>query len=108
MKKNANNDDTRFNELFENCKMDLLYYHDFENEIGLSCSVRVTGQEIVVSSSLGGEKIILRGKGIRGHYNLKYPQGDGNATLHRFTDGKFLEGQWSWGGARGLWIIWLG
>ncbi len=42
-----------------------------------------------------------------GHYLLACPSVEGEATLHRFREGKILEGSWVENGIRGLWRLTL-
>ena len=93
--------------IFKNSIMDYVCYDGTIAE-GLSCEVIINGDEIAVSFKHEQEFIIYKGKEKgQGHYQLDCPEQNGKANLHRFAEGKFLDGYWEENKIRGFWRIYL-
>ena len=94
-------------------EMTTAYFDASEAVEGDRCEVRIDESEIVVSYQEDDERngfthVLYQGKNIGdGHYKLTCPERNGEATLHRFPDGKILEGYWKEDGYRGFWRIYL-
>ncbi|MGZ8243048.1 hypothetical protein [Methylomagnum sp.] len=96
--------------IWNNCKADTLYYDGSDAATDWPCKVELDGGRIRVSyEDDDGETVVYEGheNGI-GHFELNAPQVNGRATLHRFENGKILEGYWVEEGYRGMWRIILG
>jgi hypothetical protein len=81
-----------------------------EAEASYEVDVRIDVNEIVVTYAEEDRStnVVWRGKNNGdGHFELKCPEQNGHATLHRFPEGKFLEGFWKEGEYVGFWRIWL-
>ncbi len=85
------------------------FFYDTPSEDSL-CDVRIDGKKIVVSYIEEGVPRAVIYEGTEhdpGHYELSNKDMKGRATLHRFKDGKFLEGWWQENGIQGMWRITL-
>lgn len=91
--------------VWKKCTMDVLYY-DGEADIDCPCEVKIEKKEIVVSYIDDDIPTLYRGKEkTNGHYELESPKANGKASLHRFENGKILEGFWVEDNDRGMWRI---
>jgi len=92
---------------WNNSKCDVLFFNSKADSTS-DCEVVIGDGEIEVSYIDEGERLFYRGKEIGpGHYVLHAAGFDGEATLHRFHDGRVLEGYWVEEGHRGMWRIQL-
>lgn len=90
------------------CRFDTLYYHAGA-DLNSECDVVIDGNNITVSyDDTDGLRVTYFGlmKG-SGHFELQAPDVNGRATLHRFDDGRYLEGFWVENGLKGMWRITL-
>ena len=91
--------------VWSDCKADIIYY-DEEADIDEPCEVRIDKDEIIVSYDDEDGPVVYKGKNNgNGHFNLKAPEINGQASLHRFKDGEILEGFWIEGSNKGMWRI---
>lgn len=91
-----------------NSKCDWLYYDNEAADVNDPVRVVIENGEIEVSYEYEGEWYSYKGKEVSpGHYELHGVGYDGRATLHRFKDGRILEGYWTDEGYRGMWRIQL-
>jgi hypothetical protein len=93
--------------IWKSCRFDTLYYHDGA-DVNDECDVVIDGEYITVSYDADGLRVTYFGlmKG-NGHFELQAPDVNGRATLHRFDDGRTLEGYWVEGELKGMWRITL-
>lgn len=91
--------------------MDTVYFTDDEASLRDPCKVTIGSDRITVSYDVEGENYQYTGRAhAPGHFELALidrSDGTGRATLHRFPDGKLLEGYWLEDGAEGFWRIHL-
>jgi len=93
-------------EFWKNSKMSCVYFSNDAADEQIDCEVTLDGPNILVEYSFEGEHVRYRGQEQgAGHYILSSPASNGEATLHRFTGSKFLDGYWSEDGVRGMWRI---
>ncbi|MCC5904557.1 MAG: hypothetical protein JJT87_21825 [Halomonas sp.] len=84
--------------------MEILYHSDDESE-EYPCTVKIDGEKILIEYDSDG---IVQYEGENkgdGHFELKAVGFQGRATLHMFSESKFLEGSWIEEGVRGMWRI---
>jgi hypothetical protein len=68
------------------------------------CVVRIGDSKIQVSYA----SVVYEGTEIgEGHFRLKAQDGLGEASLHRFLEGRILDGWWKEEGEEGMWRIHL-
>lgn len=82
--------------IFANSRMTTLYHTSQEAWENHPCTVRMTGNEIVVEYDDDG-LVLYKGEEITpGHYRLRShdESGDAEATLHMSPDTLVLEGSW--------------
>jgi hypothetical protein len=91
--------------VWKNCRADILYYGDDAADMGEPCRVRTEEGWISVSYDDDGVVEYVGYEKGPGHYELKCGGRSGRATLHRFPNGKILEGFWDEEGQRGMWRI---
>ena len=92
--------------IWKNSKM-LIGYWDEALPVEEKCEVRISEGGIAVSyvdADIGFVVYHGRESG-KGHFELKAPEVEGRATLHRFENGEFLEGHWIEEGWEGFWKI---
>lgn len=93
--------------IWKNAKMDVVYYNASEAD-EFVCDVRIGTSDLVVEYVYQGKKYVYSGQQIgHGHYNLTCQKNGGSASLHRFPNGKKLEGYWQETGWHGFWRIHL-
>ena len=87
--------------------MEKLFYDDSSAYENHPCTVKLNGPDITIEYvGDDGELVAYKGQELGdGHYELDSTEVNGKATLHRFKNGKFLEGSWIESGARGMWRI---
>jgi len=94
--------------VYQNSKMDTIYYDSEKAAEGDDCEVKLGNHEIIISYAEGNGFGMYKGKELSpGHFSLEYPEKNGKASLHMFSDSKILEGFWVEDGARGFWRIHL-
>jgi len=94
--------------VYQNSKMDTVYYDNDAAAEGDDCEVKIGNNEIIVSYEEGDGFAMYRGREIsQGHFELQYPENNGKASLHMFAGSKILEGFWIEDGAKGFWRIYL-
>ncbi|MBP8645975.1 MAG: hypothetical protein KBH99_07640 [Syntrophobacteraceae bacterium] len=95
--------------IWQNSKMDSLYYTKHAAEEGTHCIVKITDDEILVEyeGDDGLRQYVGKNSG-DGHFELHTPDGEGQATLHQSPNSEVLEGSWIEAGERGMWRIELG
>jgi hypothetical protein len=73
------------------------------------CQVRLGDHRIeVIYEYDPGEEEVYEGEEIgEGHFELKARIGNGKGNLHRFSNGKILDGWWLEDGDEGMWRITL-
>lgn len=94
--------------VWKSCRFDALYYHA-DADVNNECDVVIDGENITVSyDDSSGARVTYYGlmKG-NGHFELQAPDVGGRATLHRFDEGRILEGYWIEGEMKGMWRITL-
>jgi len=70
------------------------------------CEVRIDGDEIIVSYDGDAGPVVYSGKMKgEGHFELKSARPEGRACLHRFWNGRRLDGWWKEDGYEGMWRI---
>ena len=90
--------------IWNNSKMQVLYYDKTVADENWPCVVRISDTEIVVEYRDEGT-VIYRGENDgSGHYTLRCSDGS-EATLHSFAGSELLEGSWREDGMRGMWRI---
>ena len=90
--------------VWHNCKMDTVSYRAADEDE--PCEVKIDENVIVVSYfDDGGAVNYVGANDGTGHFKLDCKERDGQATLHMFEGGRFLEGYWIEGGYRGFWRI---
>jgi len=86
--------------------MTTLFYSD--GDVDDKCEVNISEEKIVLSyfdKDFNGY-IIYSGEVVGdGHYKLECKEVNGKGTLHRFPNGKRLEGFWVQDGEEGMWRI---
>jgi hypothetical protein len=91
--------------VYKNC---LMTGFDAEDTFETECEVNITDEKITLSyfhEEIQGP-INYVGEALGdGHYRLECPKVKGEASLHRFPNGKFLEGYWLEDGYEGMWRI---
>ena len=90
--------------LWLNSKMETFYSDDSEYS-DLPCAVRIGDGRIRVSYEDEGEVVYVGEETGDGHYHLRCPEEDGEATLHCFPGAKVLDGWWKENGAFGMWRV---
>jgi hypothetical protein len=94
--------------VWEDARVDTVYYDERVADENAPCDVRIDGDQIVVSYEDEEGKVVYTGKSHGpGHYHLAAPERKGTATLHKFEGSKFLEGFWIEDGWKGFWRITL-
>ncbi len=94
--------------VYQQSKMDTVYYDGDVAEEGDDCEVKIGNGEIVVSYEEDGGFAVYKGEEVsEGHFVLEYPENKGKASLHRFANSNTLEGFWVEGGVKGFWRIYL-
>jgi len=70
--------------------------------------VRLTDETIEIAYDDDEGAVCYRGKNAgNGHFHLKAPERNGEASLHCFTGSQYLEGYWHEDDSRGMWRIYL-
>ena len=94
--------------IWKNCRMEVLFY-DSAGDAGGTCEVKIDEHTIVVTYEGDDGWVNYTGKNDdSGHFDLHADRYDGHASLHRFPEGRVLEGYWTEQGVRGMWRIHLG
>jgi len=94
--------------IWPNSKMSTLYYSNESSSEDYPCIVEINENSIKVKYD-ADEFVEYQGENHGdGHFQLKAPSIDGEATLHMSKDSEVLEGSWVEGSYRGMWRIALG
>lgn len=95
--------------LYENSKVDTLYYHRTEADTAYPCQVRLgDGQIEVRYLDPEGQLVQYFGTELSpGHFKLRADEIAAEATLHMFSGAIVLNGFWVAGGERGMWRIYI-
>ena len=98
-------------QVWAGCRMDTCFYDQrpalFETN---ACDVRLdSAGNIVVTYDDPDGQVFYSGRDLgSGHFRLTFPKRQAEATLHRFSHSKILEGYWREAGDEGMWRIRLG
>ncbi len=94
--------------VFLNSKMVSVYEDKTPVYKRQDCQVKLEGDEIVVDYKDERGIVLYKGKEKgQGHYLLKCPEKQGEASLHRFSEAEILDGYWREEGYEGFWRIHL-
>ena len=93
-------------DVYKNSRMITAYFDESPAHEDEECLVRIGENSIEVSYDDEDGNAIYRGNNDgSGHFELTFPERAGQATLHIFKNGKFLEGYWVEAGYKGFWRI---
>jgi hypothetical protein len=93
--------------IWKDCHVEVAYPEADSDEYA-HCEVKIDDREIVVSYVDENGAVLYRGPNNGdGHYFLRSPDRDGQASLHGLKDSKILVGYWIEEGFRGYWRIQL-
>ncbi len=96
-------------QVWRNAKMDLVFYDRRTPIVRRTCEVRLSPGIVTVLCRFIDRLVALNGlRDGQGHYRLASADRSIDATLHRFKEGRIMEGSWRRKGERGFWRITLG
>lgn len=94
--------------IWENCKLEVLYYSNDVADTNWPCTVRIDDGSILVEYDNDGLCQYVGENDGSDHFELIMKEGGiGRATLHRVPGTAVLEGSWVEDGERGMWRILL-
>lgn len=96
-------------QIWKNCTTDVLFYDEtpaFINDEGYI--VRLSDEKLEIAYDGAEGAVCYQGKNNgNGHFELKAPEINGQASVHCFPKSNVMEGYWQEGGERGMWRIHL-
>lgn len=96
--------------IWKNCHADIYYASNKEKPVfhDPGYEVRIDNDRMVVSYEGASGWVNYQGKDVGGgHFDLRAPEVDGHAMLHRAPESGIVEGNWVEGGYHGMWRIYL-
>lgn len=92
--------------IWKNCSADIFYQYDAPELKDPGYQVRIDGDEMVISYEGDRGWVNYQGKDLGGgHYELRAPEVDGRALMHRVPGAEIIEGCWQENGWSGMWRV---